>query len=57
MANLILSSIMCAKRDELATLKELQFSKNAIVLSISLEPDVDTVTGDATDCLVGDLES
>ena len=48
---------MLANLDVLATLKEMQFSKNAIVVSISLEPDVDTVTGDATDCLVGDLKS
>ena len=31
--------------------------KDVIVLSISLEPDFDAITGDSTDWLVGDMNS
>ena len=58
MANLMLSSIMSAKLDESATLKEMQFSlKKDAVFIHSLKHELNTFTSDATDCLVRDLKS
>ena len=53
------SLLRCVQNLYSATLKEMQFSqkKDAVVVSISLEPDFDTITEDSTDCLVRDLRS
>ena len=54
----MLSSIVRAKLDESATLKEcLSHKERCYCFVHSLDPDFDTFTSDATDCLVRDLKS